>query len=72
MKEKCCRCGSVLFKKNVIDEKGHTGRVGAPPNIESEGAESFIRCSKCKTKNIVVRSKSTHGLDQLIIGRLKD
>jgi hypothetical protein len=72
MEEKCCRCGAVLFKKDLIDDKGHTGWVGTPPNIEAEGAENFIRCSNCKAKNIVVHVPSSHGLDQLIILRAKD
>jgi len=72
MEEKCLKCGRTLFEKVPLDDKGHMAmNADAPLELESDGVDHFYRCTHCSAKNVVVESRSPHGLLQLRVSHVK-
>lgn len=68
----CLACKKVLFKKGLLDARGHVGKdPDSGVQLESDGNDSFYRCPHCGAKNVVVRSNSAHGLPQLKFTHVK-
>ena len=73
MEQKCLKCGRVLFKKVLLDEKGHMAMdVNTPLDLESDDNEQFFRCPHCSAKNIVLSSTDPDGLPGLTVSHIKE
>ncbi len=73
MEQKCLKCEGVLFKKVLLDERGHTAMdTETQLDIENDGVDHFFRCPHCDAKNVLTYVRSEHGLLQEKIVRYKD
>lgn len=73
MEVKCLKCNGILFKMVLLDDKGHAAiDETTPAEFEHEENERFFRCKSCGAKNIVIGTKSPHGLQQSKIVGFKD
>jgi hypothetical protein len=66
--ENCRKCGTVLFKKGINEDKGNMiviRRRHRPP--ESDGKNYFYRCQVCWAKNRTIIEISADGVAQDII-----
>ena len=73
MENRCLKCKRILFKKVLLDDKGHTAKdMTASAKLEHEENDRFFRCQFCGAKNIVIDTKSPDGLPQIRIVRFKD
>lgn len=71
MEQNCLKCGDVLFKKVLLDDKGHTAMdVNTPLDLQGEDGDQFFECPHCSAKNIVVEGTSSSGLPQLRVFRI--
>ena len=70
MEEKCRNCGEVLFRRTLLDKKGHTAMdpdTALP--LERDGNQRYYTCRKCSARNVVQSAMSPDGLAQLKIYR---
>ena len=73
MENRCLKCKGALFKKVLLDDKGHVAiDMTTPAKLEHEENDSFFRCQSCGAKNIVIDVRDSDGLPQIRIVRFKD
>ena len=73
MESRCLKCKGVLFKKVLLDDKGHTAiDMTTPAKLEHEENDNFFRCQSCGAKNIVINAEGPDGLPQIRIVRFED
>jgi hypothetical protein len=72
MEERCLECGTVLFRRELLDAQGHSGMAPETPMVlEFDGLDDFYQCPQCAVKNVVIALKSPAGLEQLTIVHTK-
>lgn len=74
MEQKCLKCGETLFKKFLENEiySRWTIDPSTPIQLQHDGADQYIECSKCRVKNVVVSAPDKGGVPQLQISHYKE
>jgi len=73
MEQKCLKCGGILFKKVLLDEKGHTAMdMSTKIDLESDGLDQFYKCPHCQTKNVIADVTRPDSPPQIRISRIKE
>ena len=63
----------VLFKKVVLDDKGHMAMdVNTPLGLDSDGVDSFFGFPNCGVKNVIINVTSRHGVPGFKGSHIKD
>lgn len=70
MEARCLKCGRVLFRQALLDDKAHRAMVDDTP-IDSDGVDKFYSCPHCGARNVIIEDKSPRGLPQWRISHVK-
>ena len=62
----CNSCNGVLFKANLLDDKGHWAMDPKQKlDLIQEGNEMYFKCPHCGFKNTAIESTSPSGVPQI-------
>jgi predicted RNA-binding Zn-ribbon protein involved in translation (DUF1610 family) len=68
----CPECGSVMFRKVLMDEVHWAVSDTTPAELKHDGEEAYFLCPQCGAKQVVIEATSSNGVSVLRLSHVKD